>query len=66
MISRTIDDHANELIQGLWIGSELSVMERLSIDGYSGMARMKRSLGRKIPARNLRDEVLHREACGQE
>ena len=34
MISRTIDDHANELIQGLWIGSELSVMERLSISSF--------------------------------
>ncbi|MEO8495200.1 MAG: glycosyltransferase [Planctomycetota bacterium] len=34
MIARALDDHANELIQGLWIGSELSVMERLSISSF--------------------------------
>jgi hypothetical protein len=43
-------------------GRLFAMMERLWIDGYSGMAGLKRSLGRKMIASHLRDDSLHRRA----
>ncbi len=45
-------------------GRLFAMMERLWIDGYSGMAGLKRSAGRKMIASRLKDDSLQRKACG--
>ena len=44
-------------------GTLFAMIERLWVDGFSGLAGLKRKFGRKMIASNLRDESLHRNAC---
>ena len=44
-------------------GTLIAMIERLWVDGYSGMEGLKRTFGRKMIASNLRDESLQRNAC---
>jgi hypothetical protein len=44
-------------------GRLFAMMDRLWVDGFSGMAGLKKRVGRNMLADRLRDEVLKREAC---
>ncbi len=44
-------------------GMLFALLERLWVDGYSGLAALKKRIGRRLLADHLRDEVLHRRVC---
>jgi hypothetical protein len=47
-------------------GTLFAMMDRLWVDGYSGMAGLKKRVGRKMLGERLRDDVLQRRACRSE